>query len=80
MDEGEIRFEQVVERGCGIDIHKKVLVATIRGSGLKEETRTFKSFTEDIEELGIWLKTSGVTHVAMESTGVYWKPVYNILY
>ena len=48
----KIVFEQVVSRGCGIDVHKKVLVATIRGVGLKEETRTYDCFTEDIESLG----------------------------
>jgi len=74
-----IEFEQVIERGCGIDIHKMVLVATIRGIGIKEETRTFDGFTESIEGLRDWLKENSVTHVAMESTGVYWKPVYNIL-
>ena len=75
----KIVFEQLVSRGCGIDVDKKVLVATIRGVGLKEETRTFDCFTEDIELLGTWLKSNEVTHVAMESTGVYWKPVFNIL-
>ena len=74
-----IEFEQVIERGCGIDIHKMVLVATIRGIGIIEETRSFNGFTESIEELGEWLKENQITHVAMESTGVYWKPVYNIL-
>ena len=74
-----IAFEQVIDRGCGIDVHKKVLVATIRGTGLKEETRSFDSFTEDIELLRDWLKANGITHVAMESTGVYWKPAHNIL-
>ena len=74
-----IEYEQVIERGCGIDIHKMVLVATIRGIGINEETRTFSGFTESIEELSDWLKETQITHVAMESTGVYWKPVYNIL-
>lgn len=71
-----IAFEQVIERGCGIDIHKSILVATIRGLGMTEETRTFDGFTESIESLRDWLKENGITHVAMESTGVYWKPVY----
>jgi transposase len=75
----QIAFEQVIDRGCGIDVHKKVLVATIRGKGIKEETRTFSSFTESIEELRDWLKENQITHVAMESTGIYWKPVFNIL-
>lgn len=74
-----IEYEQVIERGCGIDIHKMVLVATIRGIGINEETRTFSGFTESIEEMGGWLKENQITHVAMESTGVYWKPVYNII-
>ena len=75
----KIVFEQLVSRGCGIEVHKKVLVATIRGVGLEEETRTFDCFTQDIELLRAWLKSNEVTHVAMESTGVYWKPVFNIL-
>jgi transposase len=79
MENKHITFEQVIDRGCGIDVHKKVLVATIRGTGLKEDTRSFSSFTESIEALRCWLKENGITHIAMESTGVYWKPVYNIL-
>lgn len=75
----KIEFEQVVSRGCGIDVHKKVLVATIRGKGIKETTRSFDAFTASIEALRDWLKKHGITHVAMESTGVYWKPVFNIL-
>lgn len=79
MSKPVVTFEQVVEKGCGIDVHKKVLSATVRGTGIREETRSFGSFTENIEELRDWLKENGITHVAMESTGVYWKPVFNIL-
>ncbi len=79
MKKQQIIFEQIVERGCGIDIHKKILVATIRGTGLEEETRSYDAYTSSIEELRNWLKSNNITHVAMESTGVYWKPVYNIL-
>ena len=75
----KIEFEQVIERGCGIDVHKKVIVATIRGTDIKTQTRSFNGFTESIEQLRDWLKQNRITHVAMESTGVYWKPVYNIL-
>jgi transposase len=75
----QIGFEQVIDRGCGIDVHKKVLVATIRGTGIKEETRSYGSFTINIKELRDWLQENQITHVAMESTGVYWKPVFNIL-
>jgi len=79
MSKSEITFEQVIEKGCGIDVHKKVLVSTIRGTGIQEETRSFDSFTESIEAMRDWLKENHITHVAMESTGVYWKPVFNIL-
>jgi len=75
----QIEFEQIVERGCGIDVHKNIIVATIRGIGIKEETKTFSGFTASIEELRDWLKNNKITHVAMESTGVYWKPIFNIL-
>ena len=79
MEKQQISFEQVIDCGCGIDVHKSLLVATIRGTGIKEETREYGAFTEDIESLRSWLKTNKVSHVAMESTGVYWKPVFNIL-
>lgn len=78
-EENHIEFEQIIDRGCGLDVHKSVLVATIRGTGIKEETRSFNAFTESIEQLRDWLKQNSITHVAMESTGVYWKPVFNIL-
>ena len=74
-----IVFDEVVERGCGLDVHKKVIVATVGGTCLSQETRSFQSTTRSLTELKEWLLSLGVTHVAMESTGVYWKPVYNIL-
>jgi transposase len=75
----KIEFEQLISRGCGIDVHEKLIVVTIQGDGLVRETRSFSSFTEDLESLRAWLLEQGVTHGAMESTGVYWKPVWNIL-
>ena len=75
----EITFEEVVERGCGLDVHKKEIVATVSGTGIESETRTFQSTTRSLTELKEWLLALGVTHVAMESTGVYWTPVMNIL-
>lgn len=75
----EVTFEEVVERGCGLDVHKKEIVATVSGTGIESATRTFRSTTRSLTELKEWLLTLGVTHVAMESTGVYWKPVMNIL-
>jgi len=72
-------FDQVVKVGCGIDVHKDNIVATVRKSEKEYETREFSSFTSSLTELREWCKTEGVTHIAMESTGVYWKPVFNIL-
>lgn len=74
-----VQFEQIISVGCGIDVHKEVLVATIRRGDESYETRSFKSFTSSIKELGDWCKKEGVSHIAMESTGIYWKPVFNIL-
>ena len=74
-----VSFEQIVSRGCGIDVHKKTVVATIDGEGLERTTREFETFTSSLTELKDWLTGNRITHVAMEGTGVYWKPVYNIL-
>jgi len=69
----------VVHTFCaGLDVHKKTVVAAIIVPG-KKETRTFETMTADLLALSDWLTTVGVTHVAMESTGEYWKPVFNIL-
>ena len=75
----KVEFDQIIAKGCGIDVHKSLLVCTVQGTGIKTETRSFDTFTQSIEKLQTWLKELGVTHVAMESTGVYWKPVFNIL-
>ena len=69
----------VVEKGCGLDVHKETVVACIGGSGIKKEVRTYSTFTQELLRLKEWLKGQGITHVAMESTGIYWKPVFNIL-
>jgi transposase len=75
----KIIFDQVVQVGCGIDVHKEIIVATIRRGEKDFETKEFSSFTSSLTELREWCKSEGVTHIAMESTGVYWKPVFNIL-
>jgi transposase len=69
----------IIERGCGLDVHKKTITACIMGIGLKKEIRTYNTMTNDLLRLKMWLKENFITHVAMESTGVYWKPVFNIL-
>ena len=51
----DITFTQVVSRGCGMDIHKEVVVATVRGEGIKQETRSFKTFTSSLTQLREWL-------------------------
>jgi transposase len=74
-----VLFEQVVLRGCGLDVHEKTVVATIDGEGIVRETRTFDTYTSSLNSLREWLQLHQISHVAMESTGVYWKPVFNIL-
>ncbi len=74
-----IEFPQIIERGCGLDVHQQNVVATIRGKDIELTTRTFGTFTSELEQLTCWLQNNGITHVAMESTGVYWKPVYYVL-
>ncbi len=69
----------IVERGAGLDVHKGTVVACVMGTGIKKETRTYFTMTNDLFHLKEWLKENRITHVAMESTGVYWKPVFNIL-
>lgn len=78
-EKNTVEFEQVIEKGCGIDVHKDEITVSVQGKGVRKETRRFKTFTESLQKLKEWLKKIGITHIAMESTGVYWKPVYNIL-
>jgi transposase len=75
---------EILHTHCaGLDVHKKVVVATILVSNeqgqLKKETHSFETMTASLLTLSDWLTARGVTHVAMESTGEYWKPIYNIL-
>jgi transposase len=74
-----VKFEQLISVGCGIDVHKDVIVATIRKSNKDYQTRSFRAFTSSLTELRDWCKSEGVTHIAMESTGIFWKPLFNIL-
>jgi hypothetical protein len=73
-------MDVVVERCVGIDIGKDEVVACVRtpgrsGKQRRRETRTFLSFTGELEAMADWFAAEGVTEVAMEATGVYWKPV-----
>ena len=71
---------EVIHRNCaGLDVHKKVVVAAILVEGRLKEIRSFGTMTADLLELSDWLMSCGATHVAMESTGEYWKPIFNIL-
>src|SRR5713226_4953695 len=76
-------MDVVYERCCGLDVHKQTVVACVivPGAGKlpHKEIRTFGTMTADLLELGDWLAAHGVTHLAMESTGVYWKAPWNLL-
>ena len=71
------------QRCAGLDVHKASVVACVLAvrdqNRVEEEVRRFGTMTEDLKELAAWLKSHAVERVAMESTGVYWKPVWNIL-
>jgi transposase len=68
---------------CGLDIHKKFVVAclmtTTTDGQVQKEVRTFSTMTQDLLTMLDWLHAAGCTHVALESTGSYWRPVYNLL-
>ena len=74
-----VTFPQLIQRACGIDVHLKVVVAIIDGVGIQRETRSFSTFTSSLKALKEWLLSNEITHVAMESTGVCWKPVHKVL-
>jgi len=71
-------MEIVHPRCAGLDVHKKTVVACVLVPGGKQ-VRTFGTVTDELLRLADWLAGEQVTHVAMESTGVYWKPIYNVL-
>jgi transposase len=76
-------MEAIVERCCGLDVHQAQVTACLLVGGPdkrpKKEVRKYGTFTRDLLALRDWLREAGCTRVAMESTGVYWKPVYAIL-
>ena len=76
-------MEAIIEKCCGLDVHQATVVACLLTGGPtqkpRREVRTFRTVTQDLRALRDWLTAAGCTHVAMESTGVYWKPVYALL-
>ena len=76
-------MQAIIERCCGLDVHQETVVACLLvgapGEQPYKEVRTFRTVTRDLEALRDWLREAGVTHVGMESTGVYWRPVYAVL-
>lgn len=76
-------MEAIIERSCGLDVHQaKVVACLLIGRAEKKprkQIRTFGTLTRDLLELREWLVSEGCTHVAMESTGIYWTPVYAVL-
>ena len=73
-----------MERCAGVDIGKDEVVACVRtpgpnGRGRRKETRTFSSFTGELEAMADWFAAEGVTEVVMEATGSYWKPIWYVL-
>jgi transposase len=76
-------MDVIYPRCCGLDVHKKSVVACLVTPGADgrptKEVRTFGTMTADLLELADWLAERGVTHVALESTGVYWQPIWNVL-
>jgi transposase len=76
-------MDVIVDRCAGLDVHKKTVMATVRWpdgrGGRGQATREFGTFTNRLVELRDWLVSEGVTEVAMEATGVYWKPVWHVL-
>ena len=63
---------------CGLDVHRKTVIACLK-TGSKKEVRTFGTTTPRLRDLSTWLLNGSCAYVAMESTGVYWKPIYNVL-
>jgi transposase len=76
-------MERLIERVCGLDVHKQTVAACVRVPGAKgareQHVRTFGTTAAELLTLRDWLEAHAVTHVAMESTGVYWKPIYYVL-
>ena len=69
----------IIKNACGLDVHQESITACIQTESRKKQIKEFGTTTKELENLKNWLLDNQVTHVAMESTGVYWKPVFNII-
>jgi transposase len=76
-------MQALIERCCGLDVHQETVVGCLligaAGARARKQVRTFRTVRRELEALRDWLTAAGVTHVGMESTGVYWRPVYAVL-
>jgi len=76
-------MQTLVERGCGLDVHPATVVACLlifrKDGEVHKRMRTLATTTPELVSLRAWLLAEGCTHVAMESTGVYWQPIYAVL-
>lgn len=72
-------METIIDRACGLDVHQQSITACIMGNGMKTQIKQFGTTTSQLESLKQWLIDNNIIHVAMESTGVYWVPVFNII-
>lgn len=74
-------MEEIYERCCGLDVHRDTVTACVMigyGTQKRKTIKTFPTFTSDIKELAMWLKSFNIQQVAVESTGIYWKPIFNV--
>lgn len=72
-------MEVIVKRACGLDVHQKSITGCILRQGVARQIKTFGTTTHELRSLKSWLDENNISHVAMESTGIYWKPVFNVL-
>jgi transposase len=74
-------MEEILDKCCGLDVHRDTITACVMiGNGRQKQKhiKTFSTFTSDIQELANWLKAFNVYYLAVESTGIYWKPIFNV--
>jgi transposase len=74
-------MEEILTKCCGLDVHRDIITACVmigKNSNKRKQIKTFSTFTCEIKELANWLKSLGIKHVAVESTGIYWKPIFNV--